>query len=180
MRVGPWIATVSSSTPSPGPPLLLCPRCVCALVNSTYSFEPRDALAAANDTSAIKVAFTSVDHTRGTFRFDRASNQAILHYPAGGNADIAANCTCIVHKLADQSGLPIDGIVYEPDTTWAHCLGGATLGTACDSYGRVRGCKNLYVNDGAMLPGSAGASNPSLTITAVAERNIATVVSEGG
>nr|WP_239028443.1 GMC oxidoreductase [Pseudonocardia acidicola] len=53
--------------------------------------------------------------------------------------------------------------------TW-HPLGGATLGTACDLYGRVHGYRGLYVTDGAMIPGSTGACNPSWTIAALAER----------
>ncbi len=34
--------------------------------------------------------------------------------------------------------------------------------------------------DGALLPGSAGAVNPSLTISALAERNIDNIVARGG
>lgn len=51
------------------------------------------------------------------------------------------------------------------------------LGRATDQYGRVGGYRNLYVNDGALLPGSVGV-NPFVTITAVAERNVARVLAE--
>ncbi|WP_282070489.1 GMC oxidoreductase [Janibacter hoylei] len=37
----------------------------------------------------------------------------------------------------------------------------------------------LYVMDGAGIPGSTGTANPSLTITALAERNIAQIISDG-
>ncbi|MEP9416145.1 GMC oxidoreductase [Gordonia sp. VNQ95] len=151
-----------------------------AVVNSTFSLGPLDAAAAALDTSAIKVGITSVDHSRGTFRYHRDTGRVVLDWPAAGNGDVAANCMRIGHRLAEHSGLPVSGVLYEPDLTWAHCMGGATLGTACDEYGRVKGYQNLYVNDGAMLPGSAAASNPSLTITAVAERNIAAIIAAGG
>ncbi len=53
--------------------------------------------------------------------------------------------------------------------TW-HPLGGATLGTACDMFGRVQGHPGLYVTDGALVPGSTGACNPTWTIAALAER----------
>jgi cholesterol oxidase len=59
--------------------------------------------------------------------------------------------------------------------TW-HPLGGATLGTACDLYGRVHGHRGLYVTDGALVPGSTGACNPSWTIAALAERCLDDVV----
>ena len=53
----------------------------------------------------------------------------------------------------------------------AHPLGGLVLGKATDNYGRVNGYRGLYVADGAAIPGSTGAVNPSLTISALAERN---------
>jgi len=57
-----------------------------------------------------------------------------------------------------------------------HALGGAVIGKVCDGYGRVLGQRGLYVNDGALIPGSTGCVNPSLTIAALAERNIDHVV----
>jgi cholesterol oxidase len=56
-----------------------------------------------------------------------------------------------------------------------HPLGGCVLGKATDDYGRVRGYRNLYVTDGSLIPGSIGV-NPFVTITALAERNIAKVL----
>ena len=44
------------------------------------------------------------------------------------------------------------------------------MGDACDDLGQVYGYKNLFVIDGALLPGSAATVNPSLTIAANAER----------
>ena len=41
---------------------------------------------------------------------------------------------------------------------------------AADSYGRVFGFDNLYINDASMLPDSPGI-NPQGTIMAVARRN---------
>ncbi|MGH7898915.1 MAG: GMC oxidoreductase, partial [Candidatus Binatia bacterium] len=41
---------------------------------------------------------------------------------------------------------------------------------AVDSFGRVFGFENLYVNDGSMLPDSPGV-NPQATIMAFARRN---------
>lgn len=44
------------------------------------------------------------------------------------------------------------------------------MGRVCDLAGRVHGQRGLYVLDGALLPGTAAACNPSMTIAAVAER----------
>jgi cholesterol oxidase len=40
----------------------------------------------------------------------------------------------------------------------------------------VEGQRGLYVLDGALLPGSAAACNPSMTIAAVAERALSRIV----
>ena len=65
-------------------------------------------------------------------------------------------------------------------TFTAHPLGGVVLGRSTDTYGRVKGYDSLYVVDGAAIPGSTGTVNPSLTITALAERSIAGILRAGG
>jgi len=63
-----------------------------------------------------------------------------------------------------------------------HPLGGAPMATApasgvCDRFGEVYGHRNLFVVDGALLPGPVGA-NPSLTIAAMSDW-VSTAVLEG-
>lgn len=58
--------------------------------------------------------------------------------------------------------------------TTAHCMGGAGMGTSAetgviDHQNRIFGYQNLYVCDASMLGANLGV-NPSLTITALAER----------
>jgi cholesterol oxidase len=72
-----------------------------------------------------------------------------------------------------QSGTT-EGVLAIPST--AHILGGAAIGTGpdtgvIDSRQRVFGYENLLVCDGAAVPANIGV-NPSLTITAMAERAI--------
>lgn len=59
----------------------------------------------------------------------------------------------------------------------AHCMGGAAMGRTaeegvCDGHNRVFGYRNMYIVDGSMLAANLGV-NPSLTITALAERAMA-------
>ncbi|TQF74303.1 GMC family oxidoreductase [Rhodococcus spelaei] len=61
-----------------------------------------------------------------------------------------------------------DGLTYHP-------LGGAVLNKATDNYGRLNGYPGMYVMDGSLVPGNVGV-NPFVTITALAERNIANIV----
>lgn len=78
-----------------------------------------------------------------------------------------------------------EGTIYRTDLfgvykVWGdhltyHPLGGAILGKATDNYGRLHGHPGLYVIDGALIPGST-VVNPFVTITALAERNIAKII----
>ena len=52
------------------------------------------------------------------------------------------------------------------------------MDSACDLEGRVRGHRGLYVLDGALIPGTTAACNPSMTIAAVAERALDRIVRE--
>ena len=83
-------------------------------------------------------------------------------------------------ELAEVLGVPVLGVPGVGVDFTAHPLGGAVLGRTTDSYGRVRGHRGLYVLDGAAVPGSTATANPSLTITALAERNIAKILAERG
>lgn len=58
-----------------------------------------------------------------------------------------------------------------------HPLGGVVIGKAIDRYGRVKDYRNLYVTNGVLVPGAIGV-NPFLTITAIAEYCIQTIIKE--
>jgi cholesterol oxidase len=62
----------------------------------------------------------------------------------------------------------------------AHPLGGAVLGEVCDLDGRVFGYPGLFVVDGALVPGSTGLTNPSVTIAALAERCLDRILEKRG
>ena len=83
-------------------------------------------------------------------------------------------------RAAEQfKGIPITSsseILFDMPMT-AHCIGGCVMGTdastgVIDAQHRVFGYENLYVVDGSAVGANLGV-NPSLTITALAERAMA-------
>ena len=123
------------------------------------------------------------DTHRGRFRWDAATDRVLLDWDSAGNADAVAAVKQVNDRIANASrsmpGLePLIPGVSGKDWT-AHPLGGAVLGRVTDAYGRVKGHRGLYVMDGAVVPGSCGAVNPSLTIAALAERNVEAVIRAG-
>lgn len=81
----------------------------------------------------------------------------------------------IADRIGGHPGGTVGDVFDIPLT--AHILGGATIGESpghgvIDAYHRVYGYPGLHVIDGAAVPANLGV-NPSLTITALAERAIA-------
>jgi cholesterol oxidase len=105
----------------------------------------------------------------GRFHWDPKAERVQLEFDPAGNdlATAAALETCRVLNVANagtaSSFAPGKGYTYHP-------LGGASMGRACDSYGRVFGYRDLFVVDGALIPGLSPTANPALTIGAIAER----------
>ena len=122
-----------------------------------------------------------LDDTRGSFSYNASTKKVDLAWP--GQPDAVAAMRRVNNKIADANGSSVGFPPLAPDvntTFTAHPLGGAVIGKASDAYGRVKGYTGLYVMDGAGIPGSTGTVNPSLTITALAERNIEAIISAGG
>jgi cholesterol oxidase len=120
---------------------------------------------------------------RGRFTWNSTSKKAELQWAADGNAEAHAAMSAVNGRIASASNtLPgawpfVDSV---NGLNWtAHPLGGAVIGKVTDAYGRVRGHPGLYVMDGATIPGSSGAVNPALTISALAERNIERIIASG-
>lgn len=83
----------------------------------------------------------------------------------------------VASRMAEKlGGFPITAKteIFLNKSSTAHILGGCCMGSnaqegVIDKYNRVFGYDNLYVIDGSMIPANLGV-NPSLTITAMAER----------
>ncbi len=110
-----------------------------------------------------------VSRDRGRFVYDSARGDAVLRWPAGGDAKIQWGSIHPTVAAIAGPGAVLGDTNKVVNTTW-HALGGACMETVCDLSGRVHGQRGLYVIDGALIPGTTAACNPSLTIAAVAER----------
>ena len=124
----------------------------------------------------------AMDPTRARFVHSAAKDDVIVDWPKDGNKGAEEALRAMQDKIAEANGVGTGVPILLPDvgtSFTAHPLGGAVLGETTDNYGRVKGYPGLYVMDGAAIPGSTGTANPSLTITALAERNIAKVIADG-
>ncbi|TCN51217.1 cholesterol oxidase [Rhodococcus sp. SMB37] len=129
-----------------------------------------------NTRSTVLVGY-GISDSRGSFVYDSASDDAILHWPRDGDAAIqSGHIDPMVRRIVGNTGIATDTNAIVP-STW-HPLGGASMGSVCDLDGRVHGQRGLYVLDGALLPGQSGACNPSMTIAAVAERALDNIVAK--
>lgn len=112
----------------------------------------------------------SRDDTLGEITYDAATDRTRLDWSASANQLSAQARRETLQKLA-ASGATQTRFLFDmlPPSTW-HPLGGMVMGEACDTVGQVLGQRNLFVVDGALLPGYAAGCAPSLTIAANAER----------
>ncbi|MFC7426029.1 GMC oxidoreductase [Nocardia tengchongensis] len=132
------------------------------------------------DTGLVASLGIVLDDTRGRFVCDPDNGRVDLLWPPDGAAGYLARAREFNDTMSCHCE-PISRPELEADASiTAHPLGGAVIGRATDEYGRVRGYRNLYVMDGASVPGSTGTVNPSLTISALAERNIEQIIGSGG
>ncbi|MFI5617324.1 GMC oxidoreductase [Streptomyces sp. NPDC051567] len=119
---------------------------------------------------------------RGHFRYDAATDSARLRWTRDQNTPSVEAARSLFGRINRKIGtvhrydLFGGNRAFADDFTY-HPLGGCVLGEATDGYGRAKGYRGLYVVDGSLVPGSLGV-NPFVTITALAERNMARIVTE--
>ncbi|MFI6167677.1 GMC oxidoreductase [Nocardia sp. NPDC051052] len=134
------------------------------------------------ETGALASLGMVLDPARARFGYDAAANRVGLSWPSQNRDDMVAAARAVDHRIAERADAVLEygALGYDANALFtAHPLGGAVLGKATDGYGRVHGHPGLYVMDGAAIPGSTGTVNPSLTIAALAERNIEAIIRSG-
>jgi cholesterol oxidase len=112
----------------------------------------------------------------GRWKYDARRDEASLLYPNSLRGPNAASASRRLKRIARAAGVVATFDLTRADPLTFHPLGGAVIGKVTDAHGRVLGQQGLYVVDGALIPGSTACANPSLTIAALAERNIAQVL----
>ena len=128
-----------------------------------------------NTRSTVLVGF-GVSETRGRWSYNPVLDTVSADWPREGDARLHKRIWERMSRIAGLGSALVDSHTPVP-MTW-HSLGGACMEVVCDLDGRVHDNPGLYVLDGALIPGSTGACNPSMTIAAVAERAMANIVRE--
>lgn len=134
------------------------------------------------ETGALASLGMVLDPARTRMGYDSASGRVGLSWSQRNRDEVVAAARAVDERIAERAGALVEysALGYDANALFtAHPLGGAVLGKVTDGYGRVHGHPGLYVMDGAAVPGSTGTVNPSLTITALAERNIEQIVRAG-
>jgi cholesterol oxidase len=111
----------------------------------------------------------------GQFEYQPGDDSVLLQWPQDADANVLQAFKSAFYTLAP----PGKGILLDnaQDGT-VHPLGGMPLGLATDLHCRVKNYPGLYAIDGSILPGPGALTNPSLLITAMAERCMAALQQE--
>ena len=116
----------------------------------------------------------------GSFVFTHNFNRGRFSYDAAADTlrlDFEPDPPDAVDHLVDRLNRVAGGkLVSSGSRITGHQLGGACMGAVCDLEGRVAGHPQLYVVDGALLPGTSTCTNPALTIAAIAERSLERII----
>ena len=117
----------------------------------------------------------------GHFSYDPATDTVSLQWAREQNDPSVAAAQHVFDQVNAKTGTAYSTVVRFKDEAQFgdqvtyHPIGGVPLGEATDDYGRIPGHPGLYVVDGSLIPVGIGA-NPSLSITALAERNIEHII----
>jgi len=117
---------------------------------------------------------------RAQFQYNSSTGKVGLSWQASQNQPGIDMAKRVFDKINSKEGTIYRTDLFGVYKTWGdgltyHPLGGCILNQATDNFGRLPEYPGLYVMDGSLVPGNVGV-NPFVTITALAERNMATIV----
>ncbi len=130
--------------------------------------------------ASIYLAITK-NPNRARFQFNSGTGKVDLSWTVAQNQPGIEMAKKVFDKINQKEGTIYRTDLFGVYKTWGddftyHPLGGCVLNQATDNYGRLPEYPGLYVVDGSLVPGNVGV-NPFVTITALAERNMAKVIS---
>jgi len=119
---------------------------------------------------------------RATFGWDATAGRMTLDWTTAKSQTAITSAKQVFDRINASQGTIYRSDLFGGNKVFSdnftyHPLGGCTIGGVTDAHGRVTGQPGMYVVDGALIPGSVGV-NPFLTITAMAEQIMATVIGE--
>ncbi|MFC0039672.1 GMC oxidoreductase [Actinomadura rayongensis] len=123
------------------------------------------------ETQLLLCAGVGVSDRFGHWSYSASEKRTRLNWEPSNDATAQRAVTDLLRPIKAQ--LPSGAKSVNPTAVYPlilHPLGGAAIGKATDEYGRLHGYRGLYCLDSALMPGSTGAANPVLTITAIVER----------
>lgn len=117
---------------------------------------------------------------RATIEYDQSADSITIDWTEAHAENLRARAAAVFDRITGRNEVDyrddiFSGQVFAPNTV--HPLGGVVRGVATDGFGRVRGYRNLFVNDASLIPGYVGC-NPFVSITALAERNVEAILQE--
>ena len=117
---------------------------------------------------------------RAQFSWNAAASRVDLDWQTAWKQPSVNMAKTIFDKINAKEGTIYRTDLFGTYKIWGdhltyHPLGGVVLNKATDNYGRLQGYPGLYVIDGSLIPGNTSV-NPFVTITALAERNIAHII----
>lgn len=115
---------------------------------------------------------------RAEITYDRESDTVTVNWPQAHTDHLFEKAHAVFDSLTGANGVDyredlFEGSAFAANTV--HPMGGCVRGKATDSYGRLKGYQNLYVNDASLIPGYLGC-NPFMTVTALAEHNMEAIL----
>lgn len=116
-----------------------------------------------------------VSEQRASWNYNPLLDTVMVDWPREADAALHRRIWERMTAIAGPGSVLTDTHTPVP-MTW-HSLGGACMETVCDLHGRVHDQPGLYVLDGALMPGTTAACNPSMTIAAIAEHALDDIVS---
>ncbi|MGB3620843.1 GMC family oxidoreductase [Ketobacter sp. MCCC 1A13808] len=105
----------------------------------------------------------------GNFDYDAKNDTVALHWPADASENVYNRVTEL-YSDPQMPGTPYILPLESSQKTAVHPLGGVPFGKATDLNCGLKGYRGLYAVDGSIMPGASAVANPTLTITAMAER----------